>query len=311
MEPNLRMRADGTFTIVHFTDLHWQNGEKGDLRTRRLMADVLEAEKPDFVALTGDLIFGSRCRDPAESLRQAMAAVEQAGVPWAAVFGNHDDEGALGRAELMDVLRERPRCLSLSGPSDVDGIGNFALTLTNSRGMASHSLVFLDSGGRSSEDSLPGYDWIRPSQIEWYRRISRERADRNRGAALPSLLFFHIPFPEFEQVWKTQACYGTRNEKPACPPVNSGLYAALLERGGTLGVFCGHDHTNDYWGELGGIRLCYGRATGFQGYGKIGFPRGARVIRLQEGKAGFETWVRLENGSTIRKPKLHRPRRWP
>jgi hypothetical protein len=210
----------------------------------------------------------------------------------------------------MAVLQERPHCLSLPGPKDVDGVGNFALALANSRGEPSHDFYFLDSGGRSAVASLPGYDWIRPSQIAWYERISRERAERNRGAALPSLVFLHIPFPEFEQVWRTQLCYGSRNEKPACPPVNSGFYSALLARGGTLGVFCGHDHINDYWGELGGIRLCYGRATGFQGYGKIGFPRGARVIRLQEGNAGFETWVRLENGATIRHPKRHRPRRW-
>jgi len=311
METNLTMRADGTFTIVQFTDLHWQNGEKDDLKTRRLMTDVLEAEKPDFVALTGDLIFGSRCRDPAESLRQAVDPVVQAGVPWAAVLGNHDDEGSLGRAELMAVLQACPRCLSSPGPADVSGVGNFALTLADSRGSPKYALYFLDSGGLSPAASLPGYDWIRRSQIEWVERTAREQAERNRGTALPSLFFFHIPLPEFEQVWKTQICYGSRNEQAACSSVNSGLFAALLEIGGAVGVFCGHDHINDYWGELGGIRLCYGRATGFQTYGKIGYPRGARVIRLQEGKSGFDTWVRLDNGTVVRNPKPHRPRRWP
>jgi hypothetical protein len=73
--------------------------------------------------------------------------------------------------------------------------------------------------------------------------------------------------------------------------VNSGLFAAFLERGDVVGVFCGHDHLNDYEATLHGIRLVYGRATGHGGYGRAGFPRGARVIELRDALRGFETRV--------------------
>lgn len=73
------------------------------------------------------------------------------------------------------------------------------------------------------------------------------------------------------------------------------------------GTFVGHDHINDYWGELHGIRLCYGRATGYNTYGKEGFPRGARIIQLTEGEADFQTWLRLDDGSVVVNQPEHLP----
>ena len=90
------------------------------------------------------------------------------------------------------------------------------------------------------------------------------------------------------------------------PALNSGFFAALVEAGDVMGAFCGHDHVNDYEGELFGVRLAYGRATGFAEYGREGFPRGARVIRLYEGRRRFDTWVRLEGGRPGDPPE-HRP----
>jgi hypothetical protein len=77
--------------------------------------------------------------------------------------------------------------------------------------------------------------------------------------------------------------------------------------GGVMGTFAGHDHINDYWGELHGIKLCYGRATGYNTYGKEGFPRGVRIIRLWQGEYSFETWLRLEDGSVISQQPEHLP----
>ena len=33
------------------------------------------------------------------------------------------------------------------------------------------------------------------------------------------------------------------------------------------GVFCGHDHNNDFCGNHFGVSLFYGRKTGYGGYG--------------------------------------------
>ena len=95
-------------------------------------------------------------------------------------------------------------------------------------------------------------------------------------------------------------------ERVCCPEVNTGLFAAMLERGDVMGTFAGHDHINDYWGAHG-IRLCYGRATGYGTYGREGMLRGARVIRLHEGQRQFDTWITLSDGSQIREQEKHEP----
>lgn len=88
---------------------------------------------------------------------------------------------------------------------------------------------------------------------------------------------------------------------------NSGLFAAFIKMKDVKGTFAGHDHVNDYWGDLHGIRLCYGKATGFNGYGKEGFARGARIIQLKENVEGFNTWLRLEDGSKQVQQREHAP----
>ena len=62
-----------------------------------------------------------------------------------------------------------------------------------------------------------------------------------------------------------------------------------------LGTFCGHDHENDFEARLHGIRLCYGRATGYNAYPSADLARGVRIIQLTEGVRGFETWLRLDD----------------
>jgi predicted MPP superfamily phosphohydrolase len=84
MSNKLRFREDGTFTIIQFTDIHWQDGSDLDRQTRAVMELIMNAEKPDFVMFTGDIIYTGRhadgsclCPDPIGAFRQAVAAVEQ------------------------------------------------------------------------------------------------------------------------------------------------------------------------------------------------------------------------------------------
>ncbi|CAI6080518.1 metallophosphoesterase family protein [Cohnella sp. JJ-181] len=307
MDSKLRFRKDGTFKIVQFTDLHWQNGEAEDLRTQRLMERVLSEEKPDLVVFTGDLVFSLGCRDAYASAAQAVSAVAGSGTPWAAVFGNHDSEGGVSRDRLMETLAGQPGCLASAGPEAIHGVGNYALTVTGAGGGTKLVLYFLDSGSYSALDRIPGYDWIREDQIDWFRERAAALRQPQDGPTTPSLVFFHIPLPEYREVWRTRRCDGRRFESISCPKLNSGLFAALAEAGGVLGTFCGHDHINDFEGDLYGIRLTYGRATGYHTYGRLGFKRGARVIELQGEGARYATWIRLAGGRKLSAPRTHLP----
>jgi hypothetical protein len=300
MSHPLRFRPNHTFTIVQFTDLHWKNGEPEDLKTRALMERVLELEKPDLVLLTGDVIEGERCANPAKSWREAVSPILERKIPWAAVFGNHDDEGAVSRRDLMAVQQSLPGCLSEPGPENLSGVGNYFLDIqASAKDQTVARLYCLDSLSYA-EPKTDGYAWIQPDQIAWYLEQARAAREANGGQPLPALAFFHIPLPEYHEIWDKQLCQGHKHETVCCPQFNSGFFAALREGGDVMGTFVGHDHVNDFEGELDGIRLCYGRASGFNTYGFLGFERGARVIRLREGERDFETWLRLEKDEGVK-----------
>lgn len=310
MSHRLAFRQDGTFTIVQFTDLHWKDGGDADLQTRELMKLTLDAEKPDLVVFTGDVIYtghNTNCTDPVQAFRDAVATVEGYGIPWAVVFGNHDTESMITREELMQVILDHQHTVTEAGPKEIYGEGNYTIELMDSKGLPAANLYFLDSGSTSPLPHVPYYNWVRRDQMNWLASESVRLNQADQAEKLPALAFFHIPVPEYQQMWDTEVCYGHKHEPVCSAPVNSGLFTTLLEMGDVIGTFCGHDHVNDYHGTLHGIRLCYGRATGLNTYGREGFPRGARVIRLTEGERDFTTWLRLEDGSKITEQPIHQP----
>jgi DNA repair exonuclease SbcCD nuclease subunit len=50
-------------------------------------------------------------------------------IPFAAIFGNHDDEGDMSRQDLMDLLSELPYSLSKPGLKGIEGIGNYVVAI--------------------------------------------------------------------------------------------------------------------------------------------------------------------------------------
>lgn len=312
----LVFRPDGTFRILQFTDTHWGDASEDDLRTNALMTRILAVEMPDLVVFTGDTVYDD---ENAAMLPRALEPVIAAGVPWAMVFGNHDDECGVGKEELLAIQQRLPGCLTQAGEPGIGGLGNFVLpifgsslstqsisgtesvittpgeTLARQSVNPSWMLYFIDSGANNQNPRVGGYDYVKRSQIDWYLRSI---ADTKRlHGDVSSLLFQHIALPEYNDVWNTGVCTGQKNEDVCCPLQNSGFFSAMLEAGTMRGVFVGHDHLNDFIGELQGIRLCFGRATGYRTYGRDDFPRGGRMILLREGQDDFETWCRLDDGT--------------
>ncbi|GIO34084.1 MULTISPECIES: metallophosphoesterase family protein [Paenibacillus] len=316
MNKSLKFRDDGTFVIVQFTDVEFidefdydPESPKLDEETRRLMEMVIREERPDLVVFTGDVIASARTKDPTASFRRAVAVAEDNRVPWAAVFGNHDSEGHVTRAEMHRLQLQHEYCVAKADPPGVSGAGNFLLTVQDDGGKAGAALYFLDSGDYSP---FGGYDWIRRDQINWYVSESRALTELNGGMPLPALAFFHIPLPEYNEVWDTEVCRGHRLDGTcSAPRFNSGMFAAMLEMGDVMGTFVGHDHANDFCGTLHGIRLCYGRATKYVSYvghkRKDHFPTGARVIQLKAGERDFATWIRQNDGTVVSGQPEHQP----
>ncbi|BBH18785.1 phosphohydrolase [Paenibacillus baekrokdamisoli] len=310
MRKQLRFRSDETFTIVQFADVEFCNGDDEEIRMKAMMRRILESEQPDLVVYTGDVLASAGCTDVAQSFRNAVSVPEEMEIPWAAVFGNHDSEAAnVTREQLHALQLTHKYCYAKPDPSNVSGVGNYVVTIADQQNETAASLYFLDSGSYSPLEysRLGFYDWIRRDQIEWYTTQSYRLTEQNGGQPLPSLAFFHIPLPEYNDIWDFTTCYGQRMDSSCSGPwINTGFFAAMVEMGDVMGTFVGHDHGNDFWGTMHGIRLCYGRTTR-NAYLKQPFLTGARVIKLRAGERSFDTWLHLEDGTVIKEQPEHRP----
>ena len=297
----MKFGADKTFKIVQFTDVHWiYNDSRSDIAGER-MNEVLDAEKPDFVIYTGDIIFGKPAK---ESLLKALEPVITRKIPFAVTWGNHDDEQGMSRQELFDLIKDIPNNLT-STVQGITGVTNFVLPVKSADGKKESAVLYVfDSNSYSTlpKKVVDGYGWIALDQIDWYTKTSNELTAKNGGQPLPSLAFFHIPLPEYHEAVLDEKAYlvGTRKEVACAPKINTGLGASMLQAGDVMGVFVGHDHVNDYVVNWRGILLGYGRYTGGSTvYHDIPQGNGARIIELTEGKRAFKTWERIAGGKII------------
>lgn len=307
----LQFRGD-TFKIMQLTDTHWTNFDERDRRTRQVIEAVLDIEQPDLVFWTGDMIGGADCKDAERGMLQLVQPIEERGVLWTAVMGNHDDESSLSREELWRVMQTCAHFVGRRGPRRVTGVGNYVLPILDRRGERPAAFLWgIDSNSYATTD-IGGWGWITRDQIAWYERTAQQVHQRwgispQEMRTIPVLAFFHIPLPEYDEVWCTQVCYGEKYEEVCAPKINTGFFAALHEVGEVIGTFVGHEHINDFWGNLYGIRLCYGRVSGYGGYGREGFLCGARVIELEQSVRDFRTWLGLEDGTAVMNQPEHLP----
>lgn len=298
-KPELKFNKDGKFKIVQFTDVHYIHGNPKSAISPERINEVLDAEKPDLVIFTGDIIYGKPAE---ESMRTILNLASSRKIPFGITFGNHDDEQGLTRKELFDIIRTIPYNLTDSVPG-VGGASNFILPLKSADGKKDAAVLYcIDSHAYSQIKSIGGYDYIKFDQINWYRENSARFTKQNGGTPLPSLAFFHIALPEYNQAAadETAILIGTRKEKACAPQLNSGMFTSMKEMGDILGVFVGHDHDDDYAVFWKGILLAYGRYTGGDTvYNNL--TNGARVVEMTEGEKSFQTWIRLANGEVVNK----------
>ncbi|KOH44314.1 metallophosphoesterase family protein [Sunxiuqinia dokdonensis] len=296
-EINLKFRADQSFKIVQFTDAHIKANDPASKAAFATMAAVLDLEQPDLVVYTGDIVTGK----PVEKgWNLATALCIERDIPFAVVFGNHDDEDGVSRAQLTELITRMPYSLLQPKVDGVNGYGNYVLEIKSAKSDGNAALLYcMDSNAYSTMEGIEGYGWFHIDQVNWYLEQSQIQQQRH-GKILPALAFFHIPLPEYRQAYGNEKNppIGVRFEDECAPEINTGMYAAMLHAGDVMGTFVGHDHVNDYMAYLNGIALTYGRFTGGKTtYGDL--PNGARVIVLKEGKRAFSSWIRLGNGDKL------------
>ena len=242
--PPLHFSRNGQFKIMQVADLHYAVSmgmckdsdikpcEKSDNTTNTLIGHMLDAEKPDLVVFSGDQLNGyGTTWDGKSVLAKFAKAVTDRKIPWAAVFGNHDEEDGTRKDEQVKLMKALPYSLIEAGPKDIHGVGNYVLKVKSADASKTHllTLYFLDSGSYSKGVldwfgffKPTEYDYIRQNQIDWFLQESASHAAIERpfrpdtgkdlghnwirqDQVTPSirklakpnaLMFFHMPLPE-------------------------------------------------------------------------------------------------------------------
>ncbi|MDO4492600.1 MAG: metallophosphoesterase family protein [Clostridia bacterium] len=295
----------GEFRILQLTDIHIGGSvlsyDKDDLALKTVF-ELLKATKPDLVVVTGDLSFpmgvSSFSFNNTASVQQFAAFMRNTGIPWAFTYGNHDTEAIA--ATGADTLDELYRALSWKTSRtllypyvqpEITGRSNQLIELRNEDGALVQALFLLDSNAYM-DGGLNNYDYIRKDQIDWYAaEVARLSAEA--GKTVPSLMFFHIPLPEYRTAYELAQSgdpsvtwhYGTNGEGISCSTGNDGLFDTIVGLGSTKAVFCGHDHYNNASITYRGVRLTYGMSIDWlvePGIARSMSQRGATLITVAD-----------------------------
>ena len=302
-EPShLKFKCDGTFKIVQFTDTHFKSGKKASKKAVECITSVVDEEDPDLVIFTGDQVYADGVENALHKLTRPLV---ERGIAFAAVFGNHDHQFDMTRPAMYDLMQSLTGCV-MPPRGDAES-PDYAIPVRSSDGTSVAEVLYcMDTHDKTAAFAVGGgYDWLTEEQIGWYRTNSQGYSARNGNRPVPSLLFIHIPLPEYKTAAEENPglVYGNWREKRkeiCCSAFNSGMFDALKERSDITGVFCGHDHDNDFLVPHDGILLAYGRYSGGKTvYNHLG-KNGARVILLDEKyPSRIQTWLRLSDGTPL------------
>lgn len=253
--------------ILLIADVHNRPLSSEESRERTL--DGLERaikENPcDLIVFLGDTVHGPDFKksndDYGKYLRQVLDLTGD--IPFASVFGNHDDECKIEKDEILNIISEYPNSITNGRNYTVDMMGE--------------KLLFVDSGsyynGKGSY-----YDTVKEHTIEWAKaEIEGSKA----------ILFQHIIVPDIFDVIKQYKLFipflahgdgksvkfkkgvsytGKMRERPCPPKINTGELDALATH--LKGAVFGHDHVNDFELELKGVKLIQCAGAGYQSYDK-------------------------------------------
>ena len=304
----LRFNSDHKFKIMQIADTQEIPAVSPD--TLSLINNALDREKPDLVIFTGDQIKGYSKKfkkDPAiieGTIDTLVEPIAKRNIPFMVTYGNHDAQCGVDNCGQYKFYAKYDNFIS-GDLRNADDVGTADIQIYSStEDKPVFELYIIDSHGKAKDGA--GYAPVDKEQIEWY--VSRrEQLKAENGDYLPSLVFQHIPVPEFFDVIKkvpkgtkgavpaygeheneyfvlndeTIAEGGFMLESPASPDVNTGEFEAMGEKGDVLGIYVGHDHNNSFVVKYKGVDLGYTQGAGFNVYGP-GENRGVRIFELDE-----------------------------
>lgn len=234
--------------------------------------------RPDLIILTGDIVYGS-FDDQGRTFEWFCDLMDSFQIPWAPVFGNHDNESRKGVDWQCARFEKSPYCLFARG--HVSGNSNYSVGIAIAETLI-RVIHMIDSNGCSdSEDpSVIKEKGIYPDQLELIE-ANTSFISHTQNKSVPAFMAFHIPiscFREAELVKGYQSDerifysigvdvpaldkdFGFKQEKYM--PIEMGdEFIKFLHAQCVDGVFVGHHHKNCTCIDYENIKWVFGLKTG-------------------------------------------------
>ncbi len=236
--------------ILLIADVH-NRPKKKRLRRKKTLSGLkklIDTTSCDLIVFLGDTIHGPDIKNEAPNYEKYLREVFDltGNVPFATVFGNHDDECDVTKEAILSMLSHYPNCLTNGR--------NYVLNIQG------EVLLFIDSG-TYFEGEGSHYDTVKPEIIEWAKgEIEGERA----------ILFQHIIVPDIKEITKGRRFKkgveftGRIKESPCPPDINTGELKELSPY--LKAAVFGHDHKNDFETEMLGVKLIQCAGAGLNSY---------------------------------------------
>lgn len=273
----------------------WKS-ENFDLQCGNHIKSLITQTKPDLIIITGDIVYGS-FDDSGSTLKYICNLMDSFEIPWAPVFGNHDNESEMGVGWQCEQFEKSPYCLFKRG--NVSGNGNYTVGIAAGEKLL-RVIHMTDSNGCSAgtDTSIINEAGIYPDQLE---QIKNKTAliKKMQGNAIPAFLAFHIPTKEFKEA---EFAKGYKKDEAdryilgvdASPKDND--FGFSLEGYRTIdagddfleflksvnadGIFAGHVHNNCFCISYKDILWTFGLKTGLYDY-HIPYQTGGTLITLE------------------------------
>ena len=289
----------------------------------RMLNKAYDTLNPDLIVLTGDNILGNHLCDArfgskivikdkegeakamATAINHLVAPIEERKIPFAMIYGNHDDMNRLTKEEQADMYRKYSTCLGLDDETSPD-VATYNLPIYSEDGeKIKFNLWMMDSAWKDKELDRT-FSIVKPEAIEWYKNKSAQLKADNGGEPVPSLMFQHIPMieefelteecsadaegavkgPEGKYIKLKDSCKGVLGEYICAVDEKTGQMEALKECGDVKAIVFGHDHCNCFEGVVDGINFIQTACASFRCYGKR--YRGVRIFDIDE-NGNYET----------------------
>ncbi len=301
-------------TDIQLTSAEWNAKGNAYTVTTGTITKLIEQQKPDLITITGDNSYTNVIQY--DAYEQLVAFMDSFEIPWAPVWGNHDNEGGEEAVEEIEKIFAKSKyTLFREGPEEL-GSGNYTVFVSNGKKIV-EGLIFMDTHEATYRENILGnmvidsYDRLSLEQMDWYKE---QVAVAEAFGCEDTSIFIHIPIYAYRDAYNAadgnveddydvprdeshediywnegyESSFGLRNDGWGHPKDDDGILQILKEVGSTKHVFCGHDHKNNYSIEFEGIRLTYGTKTGAGCYWQPNLNGGTVITVDKNGISGIE-----------------------